>query len=204
MRASKANIQNTILEAIGKASKEAYEYCGVHIGKMPEYFLNVSIGRELTETHSNLGYRLEMPVKDALNMLGLESSQNPKDLRANGHFDIAIISKNSKKLRHIIEVKRTFKATELLKEAVRLKALASENHFSKRLETGYIIAVRRVKESTQAHDADKLIQNRLAYLEEHLGDSINISGVSYIFKGNEFGVADNEHLLAMVLCLKNS
>ena len=83
MRASKTNIQNTILNAICKASQEAYEYCGVHIGKMPEYFLNVSIVRELTETHSALGYRLEMPVKDALNMLGLESSQNPKDLRAN-------------------------------------------------------------------------------------------------------------------------
>lgn len=204
MRASKVNIQNTILDAIGKASKEAYEYCGVHIGKMPEYFLNVSIVRELTETHSSLGYRLEMPVKEALKMLGLESSQNPEALRANGHFDIAIISKKSKNLRHIIEVKRTLKAPQLLKEARRLKALATESHLSKRLETGYIVAVRRVKESARAHDADTLIANRINSLKEELGDSVKISGLMEVFKGPEFGLTDNEHLLAMVLCLKKA
>ena len=204
MRASKANIQNTILEAIGKASKEAYEYCGVHIGKMPEYFLNVSIVTELTETHSNLGYRLEMPVKETLKMLGLESSQNPGALRANGHFDIAIISKKSKQLRHIIEVKRTLKAPQLLKEAIRLKALATENHLSKRLETGYIVAVRKLKESTRAQDAYTLIEKRIASLKKELGDSVNISGLMEVFTGAEFGLADNEQLLAMVLCLEKA
>jgi hypothetical protein len=38
-------------------------------------------------------------------------------------------------------------------------------------------------------------------LKKELGDSVNISGLMEVFTGAEFGLADNEQLLAMVPCV---
>lgn len=66
------------------------------------------------------------------------------------------------------------------------------------------MAVRKLKESTRAQDADTLIENRVASLKKELGNSVKISGLTVVFTGPEFDLADNEHLLAMVLCLEKA
>ncbi|WP_337841465.1 hypothetical protein [Rheinheimera sp.] len=203
-RATKIQLQDSIIDALERASSEAFEKSGVHIRKMPEYFLNVFIANELSNKFPTLGYRLEMPVKEALNEFGLEDYINPNELRINGKFDIAIISRNSRKLRHIIEVKRSLSKLQLLKESKRLKALAAEQHQSKRLETGYIAAISRLGSTARSYDVDQLLDTRLGFLSDQLGDAVNVSCRYKVMEAGSYGFAPSTSLLLTVFCIKKA
>ncbi|SEG59342.1 hypothetical protein [Marinobacterium lutimaris] len=203
-RATKINIQDAIIEAIVFASKESFENTGVHIRKMPEYYLNVLIAHRLTNIFPSLGYRLEMPVKEALLGLGVNSAENGDDLRDGGRFDIVLTSKKSRKLRHVIEVKRSLSNRQLLKDAKRLKALATERHQSKRLETGFIATVSRLKISPRANNIDGLLDTRMSNIQRCLGSSMNVSCRFQVLDSGLFGFPVHESLVVTVFCLQKS
>lgn len=203
-RATKIQLQDSIIDAMERASSDAFEKSGVHIRKMPEYFLNVFIANELSNKFPTLGYRLEMPVKEVLNEFGLEDYISPNELRINGKFDIAIISRNSRKLRHIIEVKRSLSKLQLLKESKRLKALAAEQHQSKRLETGYIAAISRLGSTARSYDVDQLLDTRLEFLCNQLGDAVNVSCRYKVMEAGSYGFAPSMSLLLTVFCIKKA
>jgi len=203
-RATKIKLQDAIIDAMETASSDAFEKSGVHIRKMPEYFLNVFIANELSNKFPTLGYRLEMPVKEALNEFGLVHSINPNELRVNGKFDIAIISKGSRKLRHIIEVKRSLSKRQLLKESKRLKAFATEHHQSRRLETGYIAAISRLGSTARHYNVDQLLDSRLEFLGEQLGNAVNISCRYKIMDAGAYGFDSTTSLLLTVFCIQNA
>lgn len=203
-RATKIKLQDTILYAIHDAAIDVFEKSGVHIKKMPEYFINVIIANVLSNKFPSLGYRLEMPVKEVLKQSGIEKTLSPDDIRENGKFDIAITSRGSKKLRHIIEVKRSLSKRQLLKESIRLKALATESHKSKRLETGYIVALSIMKESVRSYDCESRIDSRLEYLNKKLGDAVTISCRYDVIKSDGYGLSDGESLLIAVFCIKKT
>ncbi|MGP9802806.1 hypothetical protein [Rheinheimera sp. NSM] len=203
-RATKIQLQNSIIDAMERASSDAFERSGVHIRIMPEYFLNVFIANELSNKFPTLGYRLEMPVKEVLNEFGLENYISPNELRINGKFDIAIISKGSRKLRHIIEVKRSLSKRQLLKESKRLKALASEPHQSKRLETGYIAAISRLGSSARSYGVRQLLDARLEFLGNQLGDVVDVSCRYRVMDAGAYGFDPATSLLLTVFCIKKA
>ncbi|MCS4309155.1 hypothetical protein M2404_003518 [Rheinheimera pacifica] len=203
-RATKIQLQDAIIDAMEKASSDAFEKSGVHIRRMPEYFLNVIIANELSNKFPTLGYRLEMPVKEALNGFGLSQYLSPQELRINGKFYIAIISIGSRKLRHIIEVKRSLSKRQLLKESKRLKALAAEGHQSKRLETGYIAAISRLGSTARSYDVDQLLDTRLEFLVEQLGDAVNVSCRYKVMDAGAYGFDSSTSLLLVVFRIKKA
>jgi hypothetical protein len=204
MRATKVNLQNEIIEAIKVASAEALKKTGVHIRKLPEYFLNVFIVNELTEKFDTLGYRLEMPVKAVLTSLGVEVVNSPLDIRDSGNFDIVLTSRKSGAIRHVVEVKRSLSNRQLVKEAKRLKALALEKHESKRLQTGFIATVSRLKHSTRSLDLDKLLDKRLDTINEVLDNLAKVSCRYELLESGDYGFDQNESLLITVFCIEKS
>ncbi|WP_067217767.1 hypothetical protein [Marinomonas gallaica] len=202
IRATKVNIQKQIIDAIVSAAEESYDSTGVHIRKMPEYYLNVLIAHSLAKAFPSLGYRLEMPVKEALASLGLEYVQSSSELRDSGRFDVVLTSKKSRKLRHVIEVKRSLNNRQLLKEAKRLKALAMEVHESKRLETGYIAAISRLRNRPRSNNIDQLIDSRMDNIQEYLGQEMIVSCYFETLDSGSVGFPEDEALVIVVFCLQ--
>ncbi|MDQ9090334.1 hypothetical protein RC083_01865 [Pseudoalteromonas haloplanktis] len=200
-KASKLKIQDTILNSIEVSLRDAFELTGVTYRQMPEYFLNVTVVQALCEEFPSLGYRLEIPVREVLTGFGLVSTHNDADLRIGGKFDIALISRKSKRVRHVIEVKRSISQKELLKEAKRIFTLATAEHGSKRLRTGYIVSVRRLKETDRSTKCDELLDKRLAYLEQKLGEAVNVSVRYQLLDAKPFGFDEHEKLLISVFSI---
>ncbi|MBH0029214.1 hypothetical protein I6F53_19860 [Pseudoalteromonas sp. SWN29] len=90
-KATKIQVLDTILDSIQESLEKAHQLTGVTYRQMPEYFLNVSIVNALCSKFPNLGYRLEIPVREVLGSFGLDKTSNDLDLRIGGKFDIAII-----------------------------------------------------------------------------------------------------------------
>ncbi|MDN3380478.1 MULTISPECIES: hypothetical protein [unclassified Pseudoalteromonas] len=201
-KATKIQVQDTILDSIQDSLEKAHQLTGVTYRQMPEYFLNVSIVNALCDKFPNLGYRLEIPVREVLGTFGLIETSNDQDLRIGGKFDIAIISRKSKRIRHVIEVKRSISQKELLKEAKRIYTLADAEHGSKRLQTGYIVSVRRLKETLKSTKASDLIDKRLDYLSTQLEGKAKVSvRYSLLEDVQPYGFDEHEKLLISVFSI---
>ena len=201
--ASKNNIQNLILDSIENAAAEVCENSGVNIRKMPEYYINVVIAHDLCEAFPSLGFRLELPVKDLLDKFGIVSSKSPLELRDGGKFDIVLHSRKSKKIRHVIEVKRSLNKLQIRKDALRIAALAHENHGSRRLETGYIVAIRRLKNSCKSRSLEELIDDRIDMIKS-VTNNMDVSARYALFEPGEVGFSSEERLGIIVFCLQKN
>lgn len=202
--ASKINVQNVILDSIEEAAAYVHEYAGVNIREMPEYYINVVIAHALCKRFPSLGFRLEMPVRDLLHKYNIENTSKSVELRDGGKFDIVLHTKKSKNIRHIIEVKRTLSKQQIKKEALRISALAHEKHGSKRLETGYIVAIRKLKDSMQSRTLEELLDNRIEWIKSVTNKNMSVSVRCSLFEPGDVGFQDNERLAIVIFCLKKN
>lgn len=200
--ASKVNLQKVILDSIGEAADFVCHSSGVNIREMPEYYINVAIAHKLISAFPTLGFRLEMPVKDLLGSYGVKNYQKSEELRCGGKFDIVLHTKKNRKIRHVIEVKRTLNKQQLKKEALRISALAHECHESKRLETGYIVAIRRLKDTIKNKTVDDLIKDRVEWITSVTNKSMVITARYDYYESGELGFDSDERLVIVVFCLK--
>ncbi len=197
-RATKGNLKELIIEAIDDCALYNYKMSGVHIRKAPEYLMNVNIVRRVCETFDQLSYRLEMPVKEMLKRIGIDQAIDSENIRDSGKFDIVLLSRKSLSPRHVIEVKRSLSKKQLCKEARRIASVATENHGSQKLTTGFIAAVTRVKNSVRSFDCDSLIENRIDCLYDHLGGMFNISCDYRILNGEGYGFDPGDEFMITV------
>lgn len=197
-------MQNVILDSIEEAAAYVHEYTGVNIRVMPEYYINVVIAHALCKKFPSLGFRLEMPVRDLLYKYRIEKAIKSDELRDGGKFDIVLHTKKTRNVRHVIEVKRTLSKRQIKKEALRISALAHEKHGSKRLETGYIVAIRKLKDSTKSKTFEELLDNRIAWIKLVTGENMSVSARGHLFEPGEVGFQDNERLAIVVFCLKKN
>ncbi|RTR40558.1 hypothetical protein EKG38_01155 [Shewanella canadensis] len=193
-RATKGNIKNIIIDAIESAATEYYEMSGERLGKAPEYYLNVKIVDFITSKIPTLGYKLEMQVKELLEHFGVNSSDNPDDLRDTGNFDITLLSKKTKTPRHVIEVKRGIKLESLMKDARRISALAQEKHGSKRLSTGFIVFINRVSYCSRSARHQDRLDERLTCIRNQIGNHFSVTGLYHTLEKGVYGYSDDKGL----------
>lgn len=207
LRATKGNLKNIIINSILSSAKEYYKMAGVPLYKAPEYFLNVNIAKSITKKFPNVGYRLEMQVKEVLALYGIakEDVLYPELLRSGGNFDLLLISRKNLNPRHVIELKRHIAGRAMKVEARRIAALCLQSHFRKQLKTGFIATISKIKSKTsRAIPADEKIEARLDLVRkeiEGLGDFI-VSGMYYHCEPTEYGYGDYESLLISVIEIK--
>lgn len=200
-RATKVNIQDVIIDTLLELAFTSVEYSKITIRKAPEYLLTVSIAQALANKFENIGYQLEMSVSKLLNRMEVAEFLDPLSLRSNGRVDILLTSRKSGKPRHIIEVKRTLKIKYLLKDVQRIKALSLEQHGSKRLQTGYLVAISdtRCDEKREA-----LINDRLDSFSQEVGSGFNISCRYNYLNAGEAGFEAFQSLLVAVFIFEPS
>jgi hypothetical protein len=170
----------------------------VNIRKAPEYFLNIYIVRQICEAFQPIGYRLEMPVNELLNILELDNEFIDESIRAKGKFDILLTSRKSGRPRHIIEVKRTLKLDQICKEARRLMALASSPHENKRLKSGFIAAVAKISSTERSQNAIQIIDDRINKINEETKNEFKTSCFYRLMPPDTLGFENGDALLLTV------
>ncbi|MCJ7482454.1 MAG: hypothetical protein MUO31_05755 [Thermodesulfovibrionales bacterium] len=198
-KATEGNLKESILIALAKAAEECAELTGVHVRKSPEYVLNTYIVKEVCDNFDILGFRLEMIFSDVFEMLGYKP-KFPSHIRKGAKFDIVLTSRNSKKPRHVIEVKRSIKEKQMVKEAKRILFVANAVHGSKRLKTGFIACVARIKK--KGTPAEIVIAARVKEIENTVGDGFKVFKSYKEYEFGELGFPINERLLLVVFEIK--
>jgi hypothetical protein len=157
-------LEACILRAVAKAHAE---YLGRTDGwqwlfHAPESFLQHEIAREIYRKEDRRVFTEASPAKIARELEKPGRGRPPKNLRK--RFDVVVWSKTIEHPRAIIELKRTFNAAEVVKDATKLK-----DHFKykRSFGTGYLVWYTEAKGAT-APKREKKIHHQFSILSKNV------------------------------------
>lgn len=163
--ATKSALTDLLLESMTEAAKKYYVMShGLNIRKAPEYLLVVESANRISRKFTQLGYKLEMPVNTLLDDTLIEYEIDDLGIM-DGRFDLVLTSRKSGRPRHIVEFKRTLKATALKKDIERICEIARASRDDSRLETGFVAVV--------TSQTLRSIENRCEELQDAANDKFS-------------------------------
>lgn len=129
---------------------------GRSLKQAPEYLMVVNAAAYLTDLFPQLGFRLEMPVRELLDSRLIEKNIKNKTSLARGRFDLLLTHRRSGTPRHIVEFKRSVKLSELEKDIKRICKISSAAKIDCRLQSGFIVAISTLSKKTIEQRTQKL------------------------------------------------
>ncbi|QYK04740.1 hypothetical protein [Shewanella zhangzhouensis] len=156
-----ASIRQQLVEGVKKAAREAVDKTGCSVNDLPEYFMAVKVADHVYETMQTYAFTMEDSFQSICDEVGIE--ELPEECRGNGRADLVLRSVKTRRVRHVVEFKRSIKKAELKKDAIRLAKLCQHAPSQHRIEKNFLVAV--------THASDDLAIAREDEIKEWLADS---------------------------------
>jgi hypothetical protein len=160
------SIRKVLGEALLLASKSTQSITGKSINALPEYFLSVKSAEHLHRHFKTITFSMEdsmSVVADDLNIrLPRSDTQIAKKFRLYGKTDLVLRSQRSKKLKHIVEFKRSLSPIGIKNDALRLAWICDRSPDGHKAEQNFLVAVTHKSADlfeTRSHEIKNLIMD---------------------------------------------
>jgi hypothetical protein len=153
------------------ASENAYSITGKSINALPEYFLSVKVAEYVHIHFKSFTFSMEDSIQKMTNEIGMDISDEPDYFRLNGKADLILRSQKSKRLKHLVEFKRSLGIKGIKKDALRLAWICANTPEGHRAEKNFLVAV--------THKPESFFKNRTSHIEnwvnEEFGKNIKVN-----------------------------
>lgn len=130
-----------------EASTNASAMTGESINALPEYFLSVKVAEHLHEHFKSFTFSMEDSISKMAEEIEMDISDEPECFRLNGKADLIIRDQKSKRLKHLVEFKRSLGVKGIKKDVLRLSWICANTPKGHRAEKNFLVAVTHKPES---------------------------------------------------------
>ncbi|TIC85194.1 hypothetical protein [Crenobacter intestini] len=166
-------LRKELAKALHNAATKADQRIGKSLNDVPEYYMNVLIAEHVYDAFETYTFSLEDQLSDLAKDIGFALDDLDEAYRGNGRVDLVFRSKRSKKVKHIVEMKRTLAAPALRSDALRLAMLCAKAPNGHRMEKNFLVAIGHHSADTAAQRAQEM-QDWLAKSDAELGKCIEV------------------------------
>ena len=142
--------RKVLVEAVKDASEYSHGMTDRSLNHLPEYFMSVKVAEYLWDKFRRLTFSMEDNLVEVFKEVGInDTGKIPAEYRADGlsRVDLVVRNYGNKKIRHIIEFKRSLNTSQIKKDVERLTWISANSPERLRLNKNYLIAVTHRKPS---------------------------------------------------------
>jgi hypothetical protein len=132
---------------------------------LPEYFLSVKVAEYLHDHFKSFTFSMEDSIPQMAKEIEMDISGESDDFRLNGKADLVLRSQRSKRLKHVVEFKRSLGVTGIKKDALRLAWICANTPNGHRAEKNFLVAV--------THKPESLFKTRTSNIEEWIKEEFD-------------------------------
>lgn len=168
------SVRKVLAKALYDTSELAYELTGDSINALPEYFLSVKIAEHLHDHFHSFSFSMEDSIPELAEEIGMHIEDEPFEYRLTGKADLVVRSKKSRKLRHVVELKRSLGIDGIRNDALRLAWICANTPLGHRAEKNYLVVA--------THKSELFFIKRSQEIQKWINESIGEGIVEIVFE----------------------